>query len=56
LRGETYRDLAQVLVAAGDIPAARAAFEQAIANFAQKGIMFEAERTRGRLAEIQEAG
>jgi predicted ATPase/class 3 adenylate cyclase len=52
LRGETYADLAEVLLAAGDRAASSEAFSQAIRFFTAKGALVQASRTTRRLAEV----
>ena len=52
LRAETYADLAEVLLAAGNLREARAALETARSHFEAKGITVEAQRVAGRLAEL----
>ena len=56
LRGETYSDLAEVLLAAGDLAAARGALGAALAEFEAKGITVEANRTTRRLEQLAVPG
>ena len=52
LRGETYIDLGEVLLAAGDLQGAREALAIARSNFEAKGITVEAGHVARRLAEL----
>ena len=51
-RGSALADLAVVLESAGDITGARGALERALAEFEQKGVIPEIERTQARLAAL----
>ncbi|MEJ7567691.1 MAG: adenylate/guanylate cyclase domain-containing protein [Gaiellaceae bacterium] len=52
-QGDTYADLAEVLLLAGKPDEAAAAIEQALERYERKGNLVSAQRTQTRLAELQ---
>ena len=54
-QGDTYADLAEVLVLAGRGDEAVTALEQAIERYERKGNIVSTQRARSRLAELQDA-
>ena len=55
LQGDTYADLAEVLVLAGRGDEAVTALEQAIERYERKGNIVSTQRAQSRLAELQDA-
>jgi tetratricopeptide (TPR) repeat protein len=53
-QGDTYADLAEVLLLAGRAEEAAEAFEQALARYERKGNIVMAARTRDRLEALKE--
>ena len=54
-QGDTYADLAEVLLLAGKADEAAAALEQALERYERKGNLVSTQRTQARLAELQDA-
>nr|MBA3244340.1 tetratricopeptide repeat protein [Actinomycetota bacterium] len=54
-QGDTYADLAEVLLLAGKPDEAAAALEQALERYERKGNVVSARRVRARLTELQAA-
>ena len=54
-QGDTYADLAEVLLLAGKADGAAAALEQALERYERKGNLVSAQRAQTRLAELQDA-
>ena len=54
-QGDTYADLAEVLLLAGKPDEAAAALEQALARYERKGKLVSTQRAQTRLAELQDA-
>ena len=54
-QGNALCDLAEVLLLAGDVGEAVAAFEQALERYERKGNVVSAQRTRVRLAQLESA-
>ena len=54
-QGDTYADLAEVLLLAGKPAEAAAALEQALERYERKGNLASAQRTQARLAELRAA-
>jgi len=52
LRGETYADLAEVLLVAGDTDGAANALRQSLRNFEEKQAIAPATRVRDRLSAV----